>query len=138
MKMTTVIDTRMTAEPKGLEIMRSVLGQLSDGIWENSYKCYGYWWWANIVETIGNIGIEVETDLHYAPKNPYAFMSQSEIIEYFANKIHQILYTEAKDNATQIKKCLSDKSEYVSYNEDITFEYAENFRKEMLKKWRTK
>ena len=118
-----------TFSKKANEMLRSVIGQMSDGIWENSNSMGKYWMFAyidrapdgeNIIE-IGN-----ETGKMYCNRyvyNGFADMSDDQVREFFAKKIKQIAKIELKDNDktsgwkrnnTEFKTC------YLSYDEEIS------------------
>lgn len=80
----------------GADCINSVLGQLSDGIWENSNRCTGYWICANLNE---DLNLEIEPYSYYydrwnSVKNPYYNMSDYDIVMYFARKIKQVVLIE--------------------------------------------
>lgn len=80
------IHTSIEATPKNLGILGSVLGQLSDGIWENSRGMQKYWKSLHI-ETAPDGKITV-IDEYYACADP---------VEFLANKIKQVLKVEQED-----------------------------------------
>lgn len=105
---------------KEKEILESVIGQLSDGIWENSLKCSGYWSCIEIIEKDGFIAFEVEPSFYYNQwgrlyANPYAKMSNRDIASYFARKIQQIVNIENKDTNGKLGKFLETNDNVVSY-----------------------
>ena len=126
-----------TFSKKANEMLRSVIGQMSDGIWENSKSMDKYWMFAYIDRaTDGENIIEIgtETGKMYCGRyvyNGFADMSDDQIREFFAKKIKQIAKIELNDNA-KIKLKDSDetpewkrtntefKSCYLNYNEDIS------------------
>ena len=67
------------------EILNSVIGQMSDGIWENSSRLQGFWRFAEISDD-NNILIE---DRYYyihgdsCTRNPYINMTDKEIRKWF-------------------------------------------------------
>lgn len=78
-------------------ILHSVIGQMSDGIWENG-NIYGYW---VPVEISDNNDILVDKD-HYVSfaqstyKNGFYGKSDSEVKKYFATKIKAVVNIEQK------------------------------------------
>ena len=70
-----------------LRILESVIGQLSDGIWENSHMCEKYWKNCNIYECL----VSEEIIIDYPS---WLFESPRECKKYFANKIKQIVKKE--------------------------------------------
>ena len=126
-----------TFSKKANEMLRSVIGQMSDGIWENSKLMDKYWMFAYIDRAADGeniIEIGTETGKMYCGRyvyNGFAYMSDDQIREFFAKKIKQIAKIELNDNA-KIKLKDSDetpewkrtntkfKSCYLNYNEDIS------------------
>ena len=126
-----------TFSKKANEMLRSVIGQMSDGIWENSNSMDKYWMFAYIDRAADGeniIEIGVETGKMYCNRyvyNGFADMSDDQVREFFAKKIKQIAKIELNDNAkiklkdndetpewkrtnTEFKSC------YLNYNEDIS------------------
>ena len=92
------IKTGLTGE-KNSEILNSVIGQMSDGIWENSPGMTGYWYPVNIDGT--DIVVDNVMDFKYGDKyvtNKYYHMSEAEVKRFFANKIKQIAQEWLNDN----------------------------------------
>lgn len=122
------IKTR-TFSKKANEMLNSVIGQLSDGIWENSNSMNKYWLFASINTDIrGENIIEVKSEnyMQYCSRfvcNGFYDMSDDQIREFFAKKIKQIAKIELKDNNktnewkrnnTEFKSC------YLNCHEDIS------------------
>lgn len=86
------------------DIFRSVLGQLSDGIWENSPACTAYWLCCDVDDGGDTVSLVVEDRplVSYCGgepmKNRYFDMSDADILNYFAYKIRQIIRIEKADN----------------------------------------
>ena len=87
------------------EILRSVIGQLSDGMWENCNRYQGYWSFDE--ETGKNNKIIVSNEPYtwetygrrlYKYKNPYHKMTDQKIRKFFANKIKYLVREELKYN----------------------------------------
>lgn len=81
--------TNIPATDKRLKILGSVIGQMSDGIWENTRSMEKYW--KNLdfgKDTSGNIYLE---DKYGVCANVY---------DFFANKIKQIIKIEIDDGRT--------------------------------------
>lgn len=113
---------------KNLEILNAVLGQLSDGMWENSSAMEKYWRFASVelgpsdeVMILVKIGYEsVKTFGLSGYKfiiSAFNDMSEEKIKFWFADKIKQIIKKEGliwkRDNFQQ-------KSGYLSYNIPIS------------------
>ena len=118
-----------TFSKKANDMLNSVIGQMSDGIWENSKSMDKYWMFASVERDIDGenvIEINAGTGKPYCNRyvyNGFANMSDDQIREFFAKKIKQIAKIELKDNDktsgwkrnnTEFKSC------YLNYNEDIS------------------
>lgn len=98
-----IINTGLNATEKYKDVFKSIFGQMSDGIWENSPKMNGYWVCADmeVNKEDNTIVIEIEENPYYAEwgktvKNPYYSMSDAKVLAYLANKIKQIVAEERK------------------------------------------
>ena len=47
-----IIKTNLDNTAINKDIMNSVIGQMSDGMWENSSRMRGYWVWADINDQV--------------------------------------------------------------------------------------
>jgi hypothetical protein len=81
------IVTTVKADPKYLDILNSCIGQMSDGIWENTRSMEKYWKSLRVTTVDGYIVIE---DRNYVCADP---------VEFMANKIKQIIKIEIDDGA---------------------------------------
>ena len=98
-----LIDTNLTGETM-FHVCASVIGQLSDGIWENSPAMEKYW--QNLYVTKnpdGKILIEVNADAYANTwrktlNNPFYNLDDVQIKYWFADKIKQIVKIEQKDS----------------------------------------
>lgn len=80
-------------------ILSSVIGQMSDGIWENSNRVIGYWVFAHTEAESTDILISRQyMDDYYNVLNPYRNMTDEKVRKYFANKIKQIVKTDMEDD----------------------------------------
>lgn len=79
------------------DILDSTMGQMSDGMWENSTAVERYWKNADISKKNGTIGIVVNTSPSWKNSNPYGAMSDEEIRGYFAKKIKAVVKQELED-----------------------------------------
>ena len=111
-----IIDTGLPATKENDEIISSIFGQLSDGIWENSPRMNGYWMFATNKTYNGKIVLVVDKTpgswsnstphkamgkyryLYNNVQNPYFRMSDEKIIAWFANKIKYIVKLELGDS----------------------------------------
>ena len=119
---------------KADEILRSVLGQLSDGLWENSRGYEKYWQNFDVFRrSNGQVYFEVNTDrmlvvpgrpYHYYD-NPFKQMSDAEFLNWVAAKLKAVIVAELKDNSIPSKEGwkrnnTTFESTYLAYNEKIT------------------
>lgn len=118
-----------TFSKKANDMLNSVIGQMSDGIWENSKSMDKYWMFASIERDVDGenvIEISAATGKPYCNRyiyNGFFDMPDDQIREFFAKKIKQIAKIELKDNDktsgwkrnnTEFKTC------YLSYDEEIS------------------
>lgn len=77
------------------EVIDSVLGQLSDGIWENSNGMNKYWMFADVDGTNLDISDEMYENSYSYYRNPtrngFYGKSEKEIKDWFANKAKQVV-----------------------------------------------
>lgn len=114
------------SDKKAKEILDSVIGQLSDGIWENSPGMGKYWQNIDIITEGDDIVISVK-DSYGSPYYELRDEERAEkISNFFANKIKQIIKIEKEDDYTSDAKNLEWKrdceavTEYMGYDEKIT------------------
>lgn len=114
------------------EILDSVLGQLSDGLWENSRGYDKYWQNFNVKRAADNqIYIEVNADSgnwsswnNHWLENPFHSMSDSQFLDWLAGKLKAVIQAEAKDEKWQ--KGWWDRAEdkiltsYLNYDAEIS------------------
>jgi hypothetical protein len=85
------INTGIKANDKFMNILSSVIGQMSDGIWENTRSMEKYWKSLDYhTDAAGYIIIE---DRHWVCNDP---------VDFFANKIKQIIKIEIDDGNTKM------------------------------------
>ena len=93
------------------DCLDSVIGQLSDGIWENASSMAKYWEFVTIVRADdGEVLINVSKDMHdqYTHReNGFYYKSDFDVMNFFADKIKQIVKEEFKDSLE--KKLLWDR-----------------------------
>lgn len=106
------IRTSVKANDKFKEILSSVIGQMSDGIWENTRSMEKYW--KSLSYKVDSFGYIVIEDCYGVCADPVAF---------FANKIKQILKIEAEDSPSRgirwERDCAAT-TVYLNYTETIT------------------
>lgn len=106
------INTGIKANNKFREILSGVIGQMSDGIWENTRSMEKYW--KSLSYTVDPAGYIVIEDRHFVCSNP---------VDFFANKIKQIIKIEAEDSPNRgirwERDCAAT-TVYLNYTETIT------------------
>jgi len=98
--------TYIKATPKDLSILNSVLGQMSDGIWENTRSMERYW--KSLDVTVGSDGYLYIEDKFCVCGDPVDFM---------ANKIKQVLKIEQDEGHRAInwdRSCV-EVSHYINH-----------------------
>lgn len=106
-----VVKTGIKANSKFMTILNACIGQMSDGIWENTRSMEKYWKSLHI-EVDGSGMIEID-DRYYVCANPADFM---------ANKIKQIIKIEIDDGNTKLdwSRTCSAVPQYITYGSPIT------------------
>ena len=117
-----IINTGL-CDSASLNVLRSTIGQLSDGIWENSRKAERYWPFAEAQMINGNVCIVINKDNykhnHYA--NGFRFdlnMDSIKIRNYFAKKIQAVVRENARDYPNSGIKCSSKCEAILDYMHD--------------------
>lgn len=106
------INTGIKANDKFREILSGVIGQMSDGIWENTRSMEKYW--KSLNYTVDPAGYIIIEDRHYVCTNP---------VDFFANKIKQIIKIEAEDSPSsgiRWERDCAATTVYLNYTETIT------------------
>lgn len=106
------INTGIKANDKFKEILSGVIGQMSDGIWENTRSMEKYW--KSLSYTVDPAGYIIIEDRHHTCANP---------VDFFANKIKQIIKIEAEDNpgsGIRWERDCAATTVYLNYTETIT------------------
>ena len=105
------VQTGLDHTDKNHCILSSVIGQMSDGIWENSPRMVGYWACIDTEADSADLFVSTEyADTYYDVLNPYRKMTDKQIKKYFANKIKQIVKINMEDNYIyQVRKDIYDK-----------------------------
>ena len=83
------ITTHIKANPKRQNILDSVIGQMSDGIWENTRSMEKYW------KSL-DFGVDARGYIYLEDRNGVT----ADIFDFFANKIKQIIKVEIEDGYT--------------------------------------
>lgn len=105
-----VIDLENSTRAK---IITSVLGQLSDGMWENSSAMDKYWKYAKVEGT----QLILKTDTY---KSGFYNKTEEWIKNWFANKLKQAVQDEHGNNKAGWNRMNTAISDYISYSHDIT------------------
>ena len=116
---------------KADEILRSVLGQLSDGLWENNRIYAKYWLNFNVERRAdGQVYFAVSSDYYKVfdrdcYTNPFIKMTDAEFLNWVSTKLKTVILTELKDNSIPSKEGwkrnnTTFESTYLSYKEKIT------------------
>jgi hypothetical protein len=137
--MKTNTNTRTIQTPfsstKAFEVLGSVLGQMSDGMWENSGRMDKYWRFIDVKQAVnGNVYLEVSGEKSKMDgansrglckwiQNGFYDMSNEEILQFFAAKIKYIMCEELKDanvaNGWR-RNYEAFHTAYLNYKEDIS------------------
>lgn len=112
-----VIKTGLS-DNKAKDILNSVIGQMSDGIWENSSRMNRYWKYADIVKEGSELAIKISYPNSY--ENGFKGKSENEIKKFFAQKIKQIV----KEEELNWDRNNEERSAYLDYNSGATVKDA--------------
>ena len=112
----TLIDTGLS-DRKAEEVLQSVIGQLSDGIWENSRGMEKYWQYADIIKKGSEIYISVNTENY---ESGYRGKSEQDIKRYFAQKVKQIV----KEEGLEWSRDNTEISYYLARDSEVTVQDA--------------
>ena len=94
------------------KIVRAIIGQLSDGKWENSPAMYKYWRYANVK------GTDLEISMTYGS----GFLGRDEewIKNWFASKLKAVVKDEVGNTKSGWSRDNLAISDYISYHNDIS------------------
>lgn len=95
-----IVETGFNANDKTIEaILESVIGQLSDGIWENSNAMIKYWAGMYIQDNDIMVCDDFYVDFCKTKyNNPFLNMTDAKIKSWFADKLKAVVKTEEKDS----------------------------------------
>lgn len=103
-------------------VLSNVIGQLSDGIWENSRVMCHYWPYANISmnddESVDIVIDERWTNGRSGYCNKFKGMSPADIKDWFAKKAKAVVNNEAKDCPNRNLKFNKKNNEVLDYMSD--------------------
>lgn len=106
-----IIDTGLKGNIQK-DILASVLGQLSDGYWENSDRMEMYWRNIKVGEQNGNVVLIVKEDSF-----PYYAMGDQEVLQWFGKKIKFLIKKEFENNKKAWKRTnTKDKTVWLSHS----------------------
>lgn len=114
----TIIIKTGLSDSKAKDILNSVIGQMSDGIWENSSRMNRYWKYADIVKEGSELAIKISYPNSY--ENGFRGKSENEIKKFFAQKIKQIV----KEEELNWDRNNEERSAYLDYNSGATVKDA--------------
>ena len=124
-----IINTGLT-DSVSLNVLKSTLGQLSDGIWENSRKAERYWPFADAEMISGNVCLVISKEYskrYGSGSNAWGYtngficdlrMDSARIKDYFAKKVQAVVREEAKDYPTRKIKCTAKCEVELNYMSD--------------------
>lgn len=122
-----IIKTNISGK-KAHEILSGVVGQMSDGMFENSAYYNGYWMFVNIDEN-NNICIDTSWSIDRwsrTVRNKFYGKRETWVKKFFADMIKRIIQQELKDNDVpvrgQFKRGNMTETEYLNYYETITID----------------
>ncbi len=122
------------SDKKAEEILRSIFGQLSDGMWENVARMKEYWACGGIESRDGRLVLSVYNEHskgEYSPwkkrfvytKNGWYNKSAEEVKKKLASLLKAIAKRELEDNflpPTVWNRNSTERLEYLGYKEEIT------------------
>ena len=125
--MNRIVHTQLYSD-KASSVLNAVLGQLSDGWWENSPAMAKYWMFASVKRLDdGEVVFEID-DRNYVQVNGRSFfktnamkwLSDDEVREFFGKKILFIFKQELKENGWNMhSEGVTGMSTWLSYDEDV-------------------
>ena len=142
-----VIDTKVPNNRINSNIFHGVLGQLSDGIWENSPACTSYWFCCDIDDDGDTIKLVIDNApvVRYFDEylnNRYFRMSDADILHYFVRKMLEIVKIEGKDNKSEKEYLMNANNqticEYLRYEADVRVCHVYEVRKKLMEVARCK
>lgn len=113
--------------PYELEYLDPVMGQLSDGKWENSRQMEAYW----MCNSLTNNGIEMQSSANSfsgtrSYSNPLYDLDDSEVRDWFANKLKTVVKEWLKDNRKPIddwNRVNNDEVDYLRAGQTVAGAY---------------
>ena len=139
---TRIINTGLT-DSASLNVLLSTLGQLSDGIWENSNVARHYWEFADIDMIDGEVCLLIKKESYdfrsgnRRPTENYfrtrMHLDPTAIKKYFANKVRAVVRENAKDYPSRGIKCSAKCDVELDYmgsydNRDISIKASDAYK----------
>lgn len=139
---TCIINTGLT-DSASLNVLLSTLGQLSDGIWENSKVAEHYWQFAEAKMIDNEVCLVIKKDsfdFHSGNRRPTEnyfrtrlHLDPTAIKKYFANKVRAVVRENAKDYPDAGIKCSAKCDVELDYmssydNRDIPIKVSDAYR----------
>lgn len=106
------------SDDRAQDILNSVIGQMSDGIWENSSRMNRYWQYADIIKEGSELAIKISYPNSY--ENGFRGKSETEIKKFFAQKVKQIV----KEEGLNWDRNNEERSCYLDYHSGATVKDA--------------
>lgn len=121
----TLVSTGLS-DAKAEDVLNSVIGQMSDGIWENTSQMDRYWKNLEIIKKDGELYIQANTDSYSSGFKGY---TEDEIRKFVANKVKQIAKMYIEDYKGSAKDLAWDrnctvKCDYLDYHSGATIQDA--------------
>lgn len=124
---TRIINTGLT-DSASLNVLLSTLGQLSDGIWENSNVARHYWEFAEVEMIDGEVCLVIKKNAYESYDNrcrpienyfrTRMHLDPTAIKKYFANKVRAVVRENAKDYPNAGIKCSAKCEVVLNYMSD--------------------
>lgn len=113
------------------EVLSSVIGQWSDGAYENSPRMEKYWQFSNVkTEPDGHVYIEIDAESYRHTtwnnkwlNNGFYKMSDKQVLEFFAGYVKRIMQLELRDEKVQHgwkRDNTEFETAYLAYDEKIS------------------
>ena len=125
--MSRIIATGLVGN-KANEILNGVIGQMSDGMYENIRYYEKYWMFVEIDENNNIVVDDADHEFHYGynryTPNGFYHLSDNQVKAFFAKKIEDICKEELRDNGIPVrgkfKANCPIETKYLNYYETIT------------------
>ena len=105
------------SDDKTEEILESVVGQISDGIWENSRGMDRFWQWMDVYREGNEVVVKFNTSNF---ESGFKNKDEQQIRKWLANKIKQIV----KEEGLEWDRNNTEKCDYLGYKAGVTVQDA--------------